>query len=177
MRDNQLHHPSNFGNTQSARCASSPPHRRTCFERTTATRLGWCSWLSRMPHTHEVPSSILGSSIDSFLFLGGQFSKVCCWLFCVVGAVLFIRPWPHKRNRTKANWRRGLARWAHNPKVPRSKLGFASLFFLRNFSCMLGGSNQPSKSVGIIFSIPPDLSCRCKKRRSSKGKKRIRGED
>ena len=28
----------------------------------------------------------------------------------------------------EANWRRGLARWAHNPKVPRSKLGFAILF-------------------------------------------------
>ena len=24
--------------------------------------LRWCSWLSRVPHTHEVPSSILGWS-------------------------------------------------------------------------------------------------------------------
>jgi hypothetical protein len=27
-----------------------------------AQLLGWCSWLSRAPHTREVPSSILGSS-------------------------------------------------------------------------------------------------------------------
>ena len=26
-------------------------------------KLGWCSWLSRAPHTREVPSSILGSNI------------------------------------------------------------------------------------------------------------------
>ena len=28
---------------------------------------GWCSWLSRAPHTREVPSSILGS--DTFFFV------------------------------------------------------------------------------------------------------------
>ena len=28
--------------------------------------LGWCSWLSRVPHTHEVASSILASSIFGF---------------------------------------------------------------------------------------------------------------
>ena len=30
--------------------------------------LGWCSWLSRVPHTHEVPSSILGLSTCFVLF-------------------------------------------------------------------------------------------------------------
>ena len=32
---------------------------------------------------------------------------------------------------TEANWRRGLARQAHNLKVPRSKLGFATFCFYR----------------------------------------------
>ena len=31
----------------------------------TAYKLGWCSWLSRVPHTHEVTSSILVPSIFS----------------------------------------------------------------------------------------------------------------
>ena len=29
----------------------------------------------------------------------------------------------------EANWRRGLARWAHNLKAPRSKLGFANFLW------------------------------------------------
>ena len=49
----------------------SPSHMhtaRTCFgNRFAGTSplphtLGWCSWLSRVLHTHEVPSSILGLS-------------------------------------------------------------------------------------------------------------------
>ena len=47
----------------------------------TTVLLGWCSWLSRAPHTREVPSSILGSSTFGIFF---------CWgLFCVCTLFLF----------------------------------------------------------------------------------------
>ena len=46
------------------RAAPYPLGHRSCNQE----MFGWCSWLSRAPHTREVPSSILGSNIFIFLF-------------------------------------------------------------------------------------------------------------
>jgi hypothetical protein len=42
--------------------------------------LGWCSWLSRVPHTHEVTSSIL---VPSIFFLLLSRTTFLCIMLCV----------------------------------------------------------------------------------------------
>ena len=43
-------------------CVSQVPYKVLLV----SLKLGWCSWLSRVPHTHEVTSSILVPSILFF---------------------------------------------------------------------------------------------------------------
>ena len=82
-------------------------------------KLGWCSWLSRAPHTREVPSSILGSNIfspDQKITRGGIRTR----------GLLLRRETRYPLRYTDISPSAGLAqlveRWSHNPKVVSSIL-------------------------------------------------------